>query len=300
VKRREAPGERLHPVRVESPEVTGLLQLKQEHPELGDAADMQLALLELQRRIQARIPTARTPSSESALTEQLRRGDRLLDLADLPLDWSDVRLVLRQAADILRRYEALDDDGHRAITAVLREGDRVETLIRDWYAETATPSRARGRAADRHREGLPAVIDDVLALALRPFLARAVESYGMEIDLAAWGRGWCPYCGGAPELAVLQSADQRLLVCGRCAGRWEWFTVGCPWCNERDKERLSAFASRDRRYRVYACNSCRKYLKGFDASVGGRPVLPALDAIATLPLDAAAVQQGYRADGEAD
>ena len=44
---------------------------------------------------------------------------------------------------------------------------------------------------------------------------------------------------------------------------------------------------------MYGCNECRKYVKAYDARGTGRPVMPAVDTIATLPLDAAAIQRGY-------
>ena len=39
---------------------------------------------------------------------------------------------------------------------------------------------------------------------------------------------------------------------------------------------------------------CQRYIKAFDARQASRPVLPVVDAVATLPLDAAAMQKGYR------
>ena len=55
----------------------------------------------------------------------------------------------------------------------------------------------------------------------------------------------------------------------------------------------SSFATRDGRYRVYACDVCRRYLKAYDGRNASRPVMVAVDSIATLPLDAAAMQRGY-------
>ena len=46
-------------------------------------------------------------------------------------------------------------------------------------------------------------------------------------------------------------------------------------------------------YRVSACDVCRKYLKAYDGRNASRPVMVAVDTIATLPLDAAAMQRGY-------
>jgi formate dehydrogenase maturation protein FdhE len=44
---------------------------------------------------------------------------------------------------------------------------------------------------------------------------------------------------------------------------------------------------------VYACDVCRRYLKAYDSRHAPRPVMVSVDAIATLPLDAAAMQRGY-------
>lgn len=254
---------------------------------------MQLGLLQLQRRVQGRIPTARTPPSALVVRQRLSHGERLIELSDVPLDWSDLRLVLRQTADILRRHDSLDEPSHTVINRLLRDAGRLEPLLKSWYAETALPPDQRLPELQHHRANLPGVLDDVLALGMKPFLARTVEGYGAAPELEDWGRGWCPFCGDAPELAVLTSHDSRQLICGRCTGRWPWRAVGCPWCGEEDPRRLSAFASPDRHYRVYACNRCRRYLKAFDTRAASRAVLPAVDTIATLPLDAAAVQQGY-------
>ena len=42
------------------------------------------------------------------------------------------------------------------------------------------------------------------------------------------------------------------------------------------------------------CDVCRKYLKAYDARNASRPVMVSVDTIATLPLDAAAMQKGYK------
>ena len=67
----------------------------------------------------------------------------------------------------------------------------------------------------------------------------------------------------------------------------------CPFCTNDDRALITSFATRDGRYRVYACDVCRRYLKAYDARHAARPVMVAVDTIATLPLDAAAMQRGY-------
>ena len=60
-----------------------------------------------------------------------------------------------------------------------------------------------------------------------------------------------------------------------------------------DRALITSFATRDGRYRVAACDVCRRYIKAYDARHANRPVMVSVDSIATLPLDAAAMQRGY-------
>ena len=39
----------------------------------------------------------------------------------------------------------------------------------------------------------------------------------------------------------------------------------CPFCANDDRALITSFATRDGRYRVYACDVCRRYLKAYDA-----------------------------------
>jgi formate dehydrogenase maturation protein FdhE len=85
-----------------------------------------------------------------------------------------------------------------------------------------------------------------------------------------------------------------MLICSRCSARWRFHQFTCPFCMNEDRSRITSFASRDGRYRLYACEVCERYLKAYDARRAGRPVMPAVDSVATIPLDAAAMQKGYK------
>ena len=50
---------------------------------------------------------------------------------------------------------------------------------------------------------------------------------------------------------------------------------------------------------MYACDVCTRYVKAYDGRRATRPVMPIVDSIATLPLDAAAIQRGYSANWDA-
>ena len=115
-----------------------------------------------------------------------------------------------------------------------------------------------------------------------------------RLELSDWQQPCCPLCGGEPEFAFINPAAERLLICGRCTGQWRFDPITCPYCENSDRSRITSFTSRDGRYRIYACDECHRYLKAFDGRDGSRPAMLAVDSIATLPLDAAAIQRGYQ------
>src|SRR5437773_1388357 len=117
------------------------------------------------------------------------------------------------------------------------------------------------------------LLDQVLLLAMRPFLARCAEALLPKIELADWGQPFCPLCGGEPEFAYINPAAERLLICGRCTGQWRFDPITCPYCENSDRTRITSFTSRDQRYRIYACDECHRYLKAYDGRDGSRPAL---------------------------
>jgi len=112
-------------------------------------------------------------------------------------------------------------------------------------------------------------------------------------ELALWTHPHCALCGSEPDLAVITPAAERHLICGRCALRWKFESLTCPYCRNSDRSRITSFATPDGQYRVYACDECHRYLKAYDGRRAARPVMPVVDSVATLPLDAYAMQRGY-------
>jgi hypothetical protein len=275
------------PPRAETREIVELRQLKAEHPELASAVDMQIALVDMQRRVQSRVPLPWIQADPDWLRSQQTAGLPLVRFGDIPLEWTDFRLAFRQTADILRRFDALEAHEHEAILALARGGNALEPLVAKWYGRTS------GTDGAGPLEGAPPSLDQVLVLALRPFLARCMEALMQRSELSAWTHGHCPFCGWEPDFAVIMPSAERRLICGRCVGQWAFGSLTCPFCANADRALITSFATPDARYRVYACDVCRRYLKAYDGRRASRPVMVAVDSIATLPLDAAAMQRGY-------
>jgi FdhE protein len=262
-----------------------LRRLKENHPDLASAVDLQIELLQLHRRVQPRIPLPAIRLESDYLQALLARGSPILEFEHISVDWGDVRFLVRATAAAMRTHEALEDADSRRAEALSRDSSGLATVVKTWY-ESVRPS-APALGAD-------AGLETVFQQAMRPYLTRAAEAIMARCDFAGWVQGICPLCGGEPDLAVITPAADRVLICSRCAARWRFAQLTCPFCANADRRHITSFASRDGQYRLNACDVCQRYLKAYDARRASRPVMPAVDSVATLPLDAAAIQRGYR------
>jgi len=260
---------------------------------------MQIELLELHRRVQGRVPLPWFELNEGILQKHNASGQSLLRFQDIRIETSDLRLLVRQIADVLRRHGALEEADYQRIQTIGRDMNLMEFAER-WYRSGAHHNSvaAIGLGHQQHMAGASQdssdeALDQVLALALRPWLTRCAEVLQQRPELANWTHPHCALCGSEPDLAVITPAAERHLICGRCALRWKFESLTCPFCRNSDRSRITSFATPDGQYRVYACDQCRRYLKAFDGRHATRPVMPLVDSVATLPLDAYAMQRGY-------
>src|SRR5215470_19843621 len=93
--------------RSETREVAELRAIRVSHPELADAVDMHIELLELHRRVQGRVPLPWFELNEATIRKHNATGEPLLRFQDIRIEPSDLRLLVRQIADVLRRHGAL-------------------------------------------------------------------------------------------------------------------------------------------------------------------------------------------------
>ena len=256
-------------------DVFELRALAEKQPALAPAATLQIDLIEAVRRVSSRITTPWIEASTETLDARLSSGQPLLTFAQIAFDWNDVRLLVRQVTDVLRRHEVID----AATAAALHSVGRSPTLpdvMRGWF------------------ELQPALeiemLGEVLNWAARPYLQRTAEVLQQRVPLDRWSRRVCPVCAAEPEFAVITTTGDRQLVCGRCHVRWGFNALACPYCGNDDRATLKSMATPDGMYRVMICQPCGRYIKALDSRKAPRPLLPLVDPIATLPLDAAVMQ----------
>ena len=283
------------PGRADTPESVELRALRERQPELVDAVDMHLELLAVQRRVQLRIPLPSFELSAQIIGRHQAEARPLLRFEHIPLESTDLRLVVRQTADILRRFGLLEDADHQRVQTLERDMALLD-IAAEWYrapAERHSSTPVGGSARSEDQPAASGPLDQVLTLAMRPFLARCAEVLQQHAELGLWLHAHCPLCGAEPDLSVITPAAERHLICSRCTLRWKFDPLTCPYCHNSDRSTITSFATPDGQYRVYACNACKRYLKAYDGRKATRPVMPVVDSVATLPLDAAAMQRGY-------
>jgi FdhE protein len=257
-------------------DILELKALAERQPALAPAALLQVDLIEAVRRVQGRLTTPWIETPTETLAARLAAGRPLLEFGQVAFDWSDVRLLIRQVTDVLRRHDVIDNATAAALHAVGRSTE-LPDVMRAWFD---------GQAGVEIE-----MLDDVLRWAARPYLQRTAEALQQKVSLDRWSRRVCPVCAAEPEFSVITTSGERQLVCGRCLVRWAFNPITCPYCGNDDRTRIKSMATPDGHYRVMICAPCGRYIKALDTRKAPRPLLLLVDAIATLPLDAAVMKQ---------
>jgi len=291
----DSPARAARGTRPESREAAELRAIRSQQPQLQSAVDLHLELLEFHRRVLVRVPLPLLEITGDSIQRHQATATPILRFEDIPLDLSDLRLMVRQTADVLRRYGALEEHDYQKVQALGRDMQLL-AVARQWFRSAFEQQVAAvGISPSNSFAELDSsdVIDQVLTLSMRPFLSRCAEVLQQRPELSSWTHAHCALCGSQPDLSVITPSAERHLICGRCELRWKWESLTCPFCRNSERAKITSFATPDGKYRVYACDVCRRYLKAYDGRRATRPVMPMVDAVATLPLDAAAIQRGY-------
>ena len=148
-----------------------------------------------------------------------------------------------------------------------------------------------------------------MQLALQPILWEAATQAQPLTDLDKWERGYCLVCGAWPGLAELIGTERRrVLRCVRCGSRWSWLVLLCPYCGTDDHRDLGTLAlgaeagheEETKGHRIDVCERCHGYVKAVQTFTSNSAVRLVAEDVATLYLDEAAKNAGYRRPGDVD
>ena len=229
------------------------------------------------------------------------------------------RPLLRGYARVLTLQRDCSERLHARLGELSGSLDRDLSVVRSYVplvlsaADTIGPSLLAQQS--RHLlDGGDAAVDSMLLawwrtpsdehffarMLLQPYAACLARAGIRPADReSSRGDRVCPFCGGAPQVSVLQSAGDadgggRQLQCSVCFTLWPFRRVLCAFCGEEDERRLGYFHSPSFDHvRVDTCDTCKGYLKTVDLTRLGLAV-PVVDEVASASLDLWARDRGYQ------
>ncbi len=252
-----------------------------ERPEFGGAFSLFRALL-------AYID-GREGSTGISFRPQPRNGPLLVP-ADAAVEKDACTAFLEGLLDVLLAENGKMEGEVSALKGSLRKGALdLPRLV----PAAGTGDKAVVEEAARALPSGPPLLLFVLDIALNTALEAFAEAVP-EREVGAWREGTCPVCGGTPAMDELCGEEgRRYLSCSRCAFRWPFPRVTCPFCGNGDPATLGYFTADDGPVRVGFCRSCRRYLKSRDSRKGRGDVPLDVEDIVTLHLDVLAGKEGF-------
>lgn len=240
-----------------------------------------LLTIQLEARDLVAAPVAPAPKE---LKDKVLAGVPILSFEDIPFDWGHVEDVFTQVVPLT----ALD--GCKSLRYLCGDIARLQQIARAWYAGDNLSSIAESNAL------VTDSLASAVAFSLWPYLSIASEALLPLLDQESWRRGYCPVCGGMPDMAFLQEDEgARYLLCARCDAQWLFQRLECPYCGNTNQEQLSYFTDDSQKYRLYLCDKCKAYLKAVDVRRCEENLPLTVHRIMTLDLDRQGTEAGYRA-----
>ena len=268
--RGQAPDKPSPPTRTEPREIIELRQLKEDQPDLASAIDLQIQLLQMQRRVQSRVPLPSMNLDAAHLDKVLAAGKPILAFEQVPIDWSDLRFLVRSTADAMRTHEAIETDDYRRVEALSRDAEQLRAgdpqLVRGGAA--GARRRPRAVAGDRRARAAAAAGDAAVPVALRR------RDHGAH-DCSRAGRTATARSAAASPTS--RSSRRRPSGCSSApAARRAGASISSPArCASTPTARRSRRSPRrDGLYRLNGCDVCQRYVKAFDGRNAHRQVMP--------------------------
>jgi len=260
-----------------------LAAAREQHEELADLLDFYYDLYEAQFQAKAEGPEPKV-RDDLAMRWRLEGGIPQLTFDQLGIEPEPFEQVVAQVAEVLLRHNPAWEIEQKDWTA---DGllDLAREVFETW--DTLTSPKEDGGS----QAGNPTSL--AVGNALAPYLQRAGEVILPLLDLAEWGHGYCPICGGRPNFALLsEESGARKLMCSRCASLWAFSRLRCPFCTT--EERPTYYVGDDELHRLYVCPSCKHYVKTVDLRKARRVIQPMVERLLTVGMDLAAQQEGYK------
>ena len=248
------------------------------------------------------------PSSELVDGSQLSRqvqsgvdktGDGIPILSDIDVNFrqSSMSRFSRELGALLLSHES--ECFHKVGSVFSRSEVPAEALSSFAQGRLRGDSSCLVELGDGHDLG-PDTLTFFGTYLVRPIRVLVRAQFEQSSSAGDWSLGYCPVCGLWPPMARLEpEVGRRFLWCIGCDGQWQFPRIRCPFCLERDQEKLG-YLTVDGwpGYRVYTCDSCGRYIKCRDERRPRDLISMDMDTdyLSTFSLDTAAGNEGYRSN----
>ena len=264
-----------------------LEEWQQEEGSLPEILDYYRDLLRVQVELGAAAASPEPSLSKTEIDSAIRKGIPLLKWDALSIDWAAFESLFRHAAAVIREHTESSEAGLERIAA---DGAVLQQIASTWYEGSALKAEAEAHGVDEEHLAV------ATHCAMKPFLLSHAKVLLKLVPQEQWRRASCPICGGKPDFAYLdKERGARWLICARCDTEWLFQRLECPYCGNKDQEKLKYYADDAALYRLYVCLACKAYLKAVDLRKTEADVLIPLERVLTVDMDRQGREEGYSA-----
>jgi len=232
------------------------------------------------------------PSDEAHFRDRIGKGKSLLSREEFPLDLVSAGALFRSLCRLAKERGDSVRAGVEEIESALGSGTlHLQDLLRGAVSEEGYAFAIADQLALD-----PELLNTLAEASVRPGIQAWANTVGSFWDNDRWLKLTCPICGSEPKFAELRGqelAASRYLHCGFCGWAWPARRLGCPFCENKDHNRLQTLIIENHLpCKLEVCDVCRRYLKLVDNKefIG---LIPEVEVLATPHLDLAAMERGY-------
>lgn len=265
-------------------------RLKKNIPAYAELLDFYGKIMGELRIAKPQIDAVPFHQSEEVRKIQTKEGFPLLNKSDFILDIPASIKIFESVVDIAKKATSKMKENVQKIEKAVKDGTlHREKLLENHFDSAYLDEVTTLLNLDR------AILYFLIHTSLRPSIHANVEKLRDQIDLKNWQRGYCPICGSLPQMCELKGEGQRYFQCSFCDFQWASERLKCPFCENRDHEKLHYFyAEGQEAHRVDLCDKCKQYIKTVDSrTIGYEPDLN-LEDIITIHLDILASEKGFK------
>jgi FdhE protein len=273
-------------------------RLAGERPDLAPALLLQRSLLGqeidlLHTFMSGGLPSLSLPPRYVAA--KLDRGIPVLHGEPVPLPSGLLTLAVRDFCERLR--SGATEEAAAGIVQAFDEGRLPPAAV---LSACFGRDQMRIRHMAQHAGVSPDLLWLVSELATAPFahllqvqtLSRPGHAEALHEALTRWDQGYCPACGSWP--ALVEANEGHVLRCAYCACGWQLHSYRCLYCGNDGETFVTAAANPEEPgRRLQLCGECGGYVKVIKTEEPSVFPLVAIEDLASLDLDMAAIDRQY-------